>query len=73
MRGQEEEGRGWDPTRDAWIKIFIKRNEVLGCFGQSGLQREKTSNRHKYATFLEIFFSTFCGKNEIHFFLSKIL
>ena len=30
-----------DLSRDDWIKVFINGNEVLGCFGQSGLQRKK--------------------------------
>ena len=42
-----------DPTRDGWIKGFIKRK----CFGQSGLQRKKPPNCHKYATFWGFFSS----------------
>ena len=30
-----------DPARDGCIKKFTNRNEVLGCFGQSGLQKGK--------------------------------
>jgi hypothetical protein len=32
-----------DLSRDDWIKESKNGNEVLGCFGQSGLQRKKTS------------------------------
>ena len=33
-----------DPTRDGWIKEFIKGNEVLGCFGSLGASEKKIPN-----------------------------
>ena len=61
--------RSRDLSRDYWIEEFIKNgNEVLGCFGQSGLQRKITPNCHKYATFWG-FFSTFCGQKKFKIFL----
>ena len=47
-------------------------NEVLGCFGQLGLQRKKTPNCHKYATIWMVF-STFCGQKKIQIFSKNIL
>jgi hypothetical protein len=36
-----------DFSTDECIGEFINRNELLGCFGQAGLQRKKPSNCHK--------------------------
>ena len=52
-------------TRDGWIREFIEQNEVLGCFGQSGLQREKNPNGHEYATFQGSLSLCFLGKKKI--------
>ena len=41
-----------------WLYKRSDKMEVLGCFGQSELQR-KTPNCHKYATFSETFFLNF--------------
>jgi hypothetical protein len=41
---------------------------VFGCFGQSGLQRKKNPNCHKYATF-EASFLCFHGQKTILFIL----
>ena len=46
-------------TTDHWIEWI--------CFGQSGLQRKKKPNCHKYATFEARFFLSFQGQK--HFFL----
>ena len=52
-----------DSTRDGWMKqSILNENEVLGCYGQSGMQRKKTANRHKYATFLGGFFNFLWAK-----------
>ena len=59
---------GRDPTRDGWIKECIKQ-KVLGCFGQSGLQRKKPPHCHKYATFLGVFLC-FQGQKEIFVYAS---
>ena len=51
-----------DPTRDGWIKEFIKRKWSSGLFWAVGLQRKKTPNCHKDATFWGGFFYFFVGK-----------
>ena len=54
-----------DPNRVGWIKEILNGNEVLGCFGQSELQRKKnhpTAISNKYATFLGVFFNFLWAK-----------
>ena len=65
-------------TTDHWIQESIKRiiNSALGCFGQSGLQREKKNpNSHKYATF-EVSFLCFHFLREVcllfNFWMMKV-
>ena len=41
-------------SQQRWLNKRQNRNEVLGCFG---LQRKKTHNCHKYATFWFGFFN----------------
>ena len=51
-----------DPTRDGWIKEFINRKWSSGLFWAVGLQKKKTPNCHKDATFWGGFFYFFVGK-----------
>ena len=51
-----------DPTRDGWIKEFIKRKWSSGLIWAVGAAEKKLLNCYKYATFWGGF-STFCGQN----------
>ena len=48
-------------------KTEMKLWAVLGCFGQSGLERKKTPNCHKYATFWSVFFNFLWAKKKFKF------
>ena len=39
------------PTRDGWIKEFIKRKLSSGLFWAVGAEEKKTPKCHKYAIF----------------------
>ena len=58
---------GWGVKKNqklAYVILGCYQNNysILGCFAQSGLQRKKDSNSHKYATFEVSFFNVFLAK-----------
>ena len=53
-----------DPTRDGWIKEFIKRKWNSGLVWAVGAVEKKTPNYHKYATFMGGFFNFCKAKKE---------
>ena len=63
-----------DSSRDCCIKQFIKRIWSSGLFWEGGAAEKKTTpNCHKYATFLGVFFSNFCGQIFLKFFIEIFL
>ena len=56
------------PTRDGWIKEFIKRKRSSGLFWAVGAAEQKNLPTAISMQLFGVFFSTFCGQKKFKTF-----